>query len=446
MRGDAVAIWKAGVDAVDSSRLMQNAVRSSADTLEICGHKVAFGETGQIAVVGAGKAGAGMAAALEDVLRDSPFATRLSGWVNVPEDCVRSLRHIQLHPARPAGLNEPTEAGVEGSRRILEIVSQLEPDDLCLVLLSGGGSALLPAPVPEISLAEKQAITRKLMRSGATINELNTVRKQLSSIKGGRLAEACGANTLISLVISDVIGDPLDVIASGPTVADTSTPEDALDVLSRFEKGEIPDAVLGYLKSQSGRDLSRRAKPPVVEHHVIGNNAVAVAAAAQQAKNLGYAVHHLGSELQGETRAVGVEFAEMCLSIRDRSQPIACPACVIGGGETVVNVAKTDQPRRGGRNQEFVLAALSRLQGDGMNGVTILSGGTDGEDGPTDVAGAVADQSLLRRVREQNLDPRPYLAINDSYTFFEKVDGLIKTGPTHTNVMDLVVGLITDPR
>ena len=188
LRRDAIAIWQAGVAAVDSERLVRERVHFSSGRLEVAGHAFDLTPTSRIVAVGGGKAGAGMAAGLEAALADTPVSDRLTGWVNVPADCVRPLPHIHLHPARPAALNEPTEAGVTGSRTILRLVSQLSPDDVGIVLLSGGGSALLPAPVSGISLADKQAVTRHLMSSGATINELNCVRKQLSDIKGGNLA------------------------------------------------------------------------------------------------------------------------------------------------------------------------------------------------------------------------------------------------------------------
>lgn len=445
LRQDAIAIWTAGVESVGSERLVANAVRRDGERLVICDQEFRIAALRRIAAVGAGKAGAGMAAALERALGDELLAEKVSGWVNVPADCARPLRRIYLHPARPAGVNEPTDDGVCGASRILEIVSQLGPDELCLVLISGGGSALLPAPVEGISLADKQTVTRLLMNAGATIHELNCVRKQLSRIKGGGLARAASrAGHVLTLIISDVVGDPLDVIASGPTVANTTTAADALAVLRKYapDRDAVPEAVWRHLERAA---LESNAPPPVpenVRNYVIGNNAIALRASAERAESLGYRVHSLGSDDQGEARQVGRELAELCRSIRDQDEPLAAPACVLSGGEPVVHLVPTDRPRKGGRNQEVALAALERLREDGLKRVVLLSGGTDGEDGPTDAAGAVSDADVLESARSQGLDPAEFLSINNAYPFFERTGGLLKTGPTHTNVMDVRVGLV----
>jgi hydroxypyruvate reductase len=254
LRRDAVEIWHAGVAAVDSERLVRDAVVRTADSLCVCGHVIPLADLGRIAVVGAGKAGAGMAAGFEAAVGPE-LVEKVTGWVNVPADCVRPLARIRLHAARPAGLNEPTAAGVEGARAILELVSQLGARDLCVVLLSGGGSALLPAPPGEISLADKLAVTRLLMQSGASIEELNCVRKHLSLIKGGRLARVTGAGIVVCLIISDVVGDPLDAIASGPTVPDSTTAADALAVLRRYARDphDIPPNIVEYLATKPAR-------------------------------------------------------------------------------------------------------------------------------------------------------------------------------------------------
>ena len=235
LREQAQAIWEAGVAAVSSERLVRNVIHRDGSVLSICGHDWDTTSLSRIIVLGVGKAGAGMAAAVEAELGEELTDAKVAGWVNVPADCVRPLRRIVLHAARPAGVNEPTEAGVFGTQRTLELACSAGANDLVVVLISGGGSALAPAPIPGITLADKLAVTRFLMNSGASIQELNTVRKHLSLFKGGGLARATSqARAVITLIISDVIGDPLDVIASGPTVEDTSTAADALAVLKRF--------------------------------------------------------------------------------------------------------------------------------------------------------------------------------------------------------------------
>ena len=394
----------------------------------------------RIVVVGAGKAGAGMAAAVEEVLGPRWLAEKLSaGWVNVPDDCVRRLARIHLHGARAAGINEPTPAGAAGAGEILKLVESLGPDDLCLGLISGGGSALMPAPVDGVTLADKLAVTRHLSAAGANIEELNAVRKQLSRIKGGGLGRACRAGRLVSLIISDVLGDPLDVIASGPTVEDTSTPEAALDVLARYHarEADISPAVFDYLAGIR-RPAARRAACRAT-NLVIGNNATAVDAAGMEAERLGYS-HAMTSapRSEGPAEEVGRHLAGMALSMRDRSGP----NCLISGGEPVVRLAPADRRGLGGRNQQLVLAALDTLLSDGAERIALLSGGTDGEDGPTDAAGALLDAAVLADARRRGLDPSDFLARNDAYRFFEPLGALLKTGPTHTNVCDVRVAVV----
>lgn len=441
LRRDALRIWQAGVDAVRSERLVKDVLRIEGSNLLIGDEIVALEGIGRIAVVGAGKAGAGMAAAVEEVLGDEWMdRKRLVGWVNVPEDCVRPLRRIRLHAARPAGVNEPTEAGAAGSREILRIVESLGSEDLCLCLISGGGSALMPAPVEAITLADKLAVTRHLSGAGANIEQLNTVRKQLSRIKGGGLRRACKTARLVSLIISDVLGDPLDVIASGPTVEDSSTPQAALAVLEEFDarSAGISPAVFEYL----GQKQQEVVQPPAdcrVTNLIIGNNAAAVDAAGQEAVRLGYsAAMQSATKSEGLAEGIGVHLAQLAVKMRAD----AGPDCLISGGEPVVKLAPASRRGLGGRSQQLVLAALAELAADGAEGIAILSGGTDGEDGPTDAAGAVMDATILKAAGEQGLDPADFLARNDAYHFFEPLGALIKTGPTHTNVCDVRVVVV----
>jgi glycerate 2-kinase len=445
LRRDALRIWQAGVDAVRAERLVGDSIRVDRRRLNVGDKDFDLQTLRRIAVVGAGKAGAGMARAVEKIL--GPELRRekqLTGWVNVPADCAYPLDSIHLHAGRPAAINEPRAEGVFGSQEIMRIVRSLGPDDLCLCLLSGGGSALLPAPVDDITLRDKLAVTRHLSAAGANIDQLNTVRKQLSRIKGGGLARACRAGTMIALIISDVPGDRLDLIASGPTVEDAATPEAALKVLAEFHAREagISPRVFEYLeKKSSAHDIANDEVSGVsrVLNFIIGNNATAVDAAGLAAERLGYS-HAMASSPQPEGFAedIGRHLAEIALRMRTGPGP----NCLISGGEPVVRLVESSRRGLGGRNQQLVLAALDFLTEDGARGIALLSGGTDGEDGPTDAAGAVLNEEIVAAANAQRMNPRDYLARNDAYHFFSPLDALIKTGPTQTNVCDLRIVLV----
>ena len=445
LREQAEAIWRSGVAAVDSATLVRQSVHVSQNRLHIADETFDLDSIQRIVLLGAGKAGAGMAAGFESALGRDLVQQKVVGWVNVPSDCVRPLQRIHLHAARPAGVNEPTAEGVFGSEQILRLASSLNADDLCVVLISGGGSALLPAPVTGISLEDKRAVTQFLMRSGATIQELNTVRKRLSRIKGGGLTRAAGAGRMISLIISDVPGDPLDIIASGPTVVDTGTARDALNVLDRFSnrvdsESGVPPSIWRVMDEQLRAGMDRTPPVVVCRNQIIGNNQTALDAAAAHAISLGFEVRNLGSNRQGVASDVGIELAERCLAARNEHGPHGI--CFLAGGEPIVKLARTDKPRRGGRNQEVALAAGYRWINEEIQGLIVLSGGTDGEDGPTDAAGAFFDATIQKNASDRGLRIDEFLAINDSYTFFDQAGGLLKTGPTHTNVMDLQVALV----
>jgi hydroxypyruvate reductase/glycerate 2-kinase len=436
LRQHARAIWQAAVAAVDPFTLVRDLLTNPPPALA-----KALAGSGRILVVGGGKAGAAMAAGIEEALANQ--LDRLSGVVNVPAESVRPLRVIRLHAARPAGSNHPTVEGVAGVRAMLDLVAQAGPHDIGLCLLSGGGSALLPAPVARITLQDKQQLTALLHACGATINEMNCVRKHLSEIKGGRLAQAFGIRPLFSLIISDVIGDPLDVIASGPTAPDPTTFADALAILDRFNlRPNTPPAVLAHLERGRAGAIAETPNtlPPSVHNLVLGNNRHALDAAQRQAEALGYTVLNLGSFIEGETRHAAVVLAGIARSIRTDSRPLRPPVCLLSGGETTVTLSPS--PGRGGRNQEFVLATAEHLGASGLRNMVVLSGGTDGEDGPTDAAGAFADESTLIRAAAAGLDPAVYLERHDAYSFFEATGDLLKTGLTQTNVMDVRVTLI----
>jgi hydroxypyruvate reductase/glycerate 2-kinase len=432
MRNHARTIWNSALAAADPTPLVAEAVRGMDDSLR---------SGDRIIVIGGGKAGSAMAAGAEEALHDR--LDRVVGIVNVPEGTQRPLQRIVLHPARPAGSNHPTAAGVDGSKKMLRWLDSAGPDDHAICLISGGGSALMPCPVAGISLEDKQHVTRLLHRCGATIDEMNAVRKHLSSIKGGRLARAFRGKSLTSLIISDVVGDPLDVIASGPTAADPTTFADAFDVLRRHDlTSQIPPAVIGYLEAGIAGQHAETVKhlPDNVNNQLIGNNSRSLRAASETARRLGYNVVNLGPFVEGESRQIAVGVAGIVRGISRENSPLAPPACVLIGGETTVTLGPA--PGKGGRNQEFVLAMIAKLGPSGMRGVVALSAGTDGEDGPTDAAGAVAGESTLERAAQQGLLTLAFLDRHDAYRFFDATGDLEKTGLTQTNVNDVRVVLI----
>jgi hydroxypyruvate reductase/glycerate 2-kinase len=427
LRADARAIWDAAVDAVKPERAIHAAMHEAE-------YREMIANARRIVVVGGGKAGAAMAAALEHELPDRLLD--LSGIVNVPAGTEHPLKAIRLHAARPAGSNEPTTAGVEGTRQMLELVATAEPNDLVIALVSGGGSALMPAPVDGVSLEDKQVVTQLLMKSGATIGEMNCVRKHLSKIKGGGLAAAASC-PLLALIISDVIGDPLDVIASGPTAPDPTTFAEAMSVVAKFKLSKaLPQSVCDYLQAgAAGRNPETlKALPPIVINRLIARNEDALAAASREAESRGYRVDSLGSAVQGETREIARTATDLAIHRRQDWN------CLLIGGETTV--ALPPDHGKGGRNTEFVLAALVEADAVRLKNFVVLSGGTDGEDGPTDAAGALGDDTTLSRARSLGLDPTNFLLRHDSYTFFDATGDLVRTGLTQTNVMDVRVLLV----
>ena len=461
LRQDAVEIWNAGVDAVRAEGLVQREVNVDGDRLIIGAQQWKRCDFDRVLVVGAGKAGAAMTRGLIAALGDW---LPVSGWVNVPEGTEapkiidgRSLSgNVYLHPARPAGINEPTVQGVIGTEQIIQKVSDAGERDLCIALISGGGSALMPAPHPNISLADKLEVTRFLSGAGADITELNTVRKHLSRIKGGGLLMACQAAELITLVLSDVLGDPLDLIASGPTVIDSSTPDQALEVLEMYDlKKCLPESVYQALRLEmksAPRNPQMQIEASKVCRHttlVIGNNAVAVDEAGIMAEQRGYNhVMQSARQCEGSAEDIGRRLAEMALHML-RAEPVTHHNdCLITGGEPVVKLVPEAIRGLGGRNQQLILSAYQTLLASDLSerewqGLCLLSGGTDGEDGPTDAAGAILDNEVHQNARRQQLNPDEYLQRNDAYHFFEQAGGLLITGPTGTNVCDVRVVVVT---
>jgi len=436
-RSDIREIFNAGLEAADPGEAVRSAVRLAGERLVVGDRQYDPAAFDRVMVVGAGKAAASMAAALEDIL--GPYLTEGIITTKYGHGCA-----LKTVSATEAGHPIPDEAGVRGSRLILDLLEGAGERDLVLCVISGGGSALLPMPIGGISLDDKQKTTQALLDCGADIHEINTIRKHISGIKGGRLAMTAFPATLVTLVLSDVIGDDLDVIASGPAVPDRSTFADCMEIVDRYDlRGTFPPPVIAYLKDGMEGKHPETPKPgdSVFDRtsvSIIGSNALSVSAAKRKAAALGYNAIILSSSIEGETREVAKVHTAIAREIQKSGNPVPTPGCIISGGETTVTIRGDGL---GGRNMEFVLAAAIEI--DGVDGVTLLSGGTDGTDGPTDAAGAVADGSTVGSARERGVDAARYLGNNDSYHFFEATGDLLITGPTMTNVMDLRIFLVT---
>jgi len=439
LRRDAKKIFLHAIRAVDPQRLLSCKVSLRNHLLCIGARKYPLSHYRRIFVAGTGKASAAMAVSLERILGSRITA----GWVNVKYGHGQKLKRIRI---QEAGHPLPDRKGLEGSQEMVRLLGQLTPQDLVIFLISGGGSALLPLPVPGVSLEEKQAATNLLLGCGATIQEINTVRKHLSVIKGGGLAKIVYPATLVTLILSDVIGDPLDAIASGPTVPDPTTFEDCARILSRYGLWEkVPLSVANHIREglEGRKEETVKENDPAfskVYNLVVGNNLLAMKAAQKAAKAMGYRTLLLSSLIEGETREVAKVHTAVAKEVLLSGNPISSPACILSGGETTVTLRGKG---KGGRNQEFALASSIELAG--WEGIVLLSAGTDGTDGPTDAAGAFADGKTLSRAKTLGLDPWSFLKENDSYSFFEQLGDLLMTGPTGTNVMDLRILLIRKP-
>jgi hydroxypyruvate reductase len=426
---------QAALKAVDPAAAVRQAVRREGALLTLEDRTYDLDAYERVYVVGGGKAGAPMAAALCEILGDRLTA----GWVNVKEGHLSEQEMPACLTLHEAGHPIPNAAGQEGAQRILELANGAGPRDLLFCLISGGGSALMPLPVEGISLADLQALTAAMLRCGATINEINAVRKHCSQIKGGQLARAAAPATVVALLLSDVVGNPLDVIASGPTVGDRATFADAYGVLVKYGiADDVPPAIVARLRAGAAGEIPDTPKPgdPLfqgVQNVFVGSNAIAARAAARAAQEMGYHSLVLSTYVEGEAREVALVYAALAKSLVAEGWPIARPACVLAGGETTVTIRGDG---KGGRNQEVALAAAIALEG--WSGVTLATLATDGTDGPTDAAGAVVDGGTVARARALGLSAADYLARNDSYHFFDNLGDLVRTGPTNTNVNDLV--------
>ena len=436
LRDDSRAIFDAGVAAVDPMVAVQKAVVRYGDALEVDGVTYDLRAFSRVYVVGTGKGSAVMAQGLESILAD-----RLSaGAVTVKYGHGAPVKQVTLYEAaHPI----PDAAGAQGACAAMDLVRQAGADDLVFCLLSGGGSALWPAPGDGISLAEKQRMTGLLMDCGARIDEINVIRKHLSAIKGGQLARLVAPARLVTLVLSDVVGDRLDAIASGPTVPDPTTYRDCLDILAHYDLlDHVPDSIYAHLQQGLAGGVAETPKSgdPVFklgQTVVVANNRLALHAARETAEARGYRTLLLSSTLEGEARHIARMYAAIAQEICHSGQPIAPPACIISGGETTVTVRSDG---KGGRSQEFALAAALHVAG--LHNTVVLSGGTDGTDGPTDAAGALVDGRTLARAEALGLQAEAYLHRNDAYHFFQALDDLLLTGPTGTNVMDMYVVLV----
>ncbi len=455
----AFDLWESGVNAVLPQNIIRRYLRLEPDstpqsffvTFSSPDSRTAplrwrLSPQGRVIIVGFGKASGAMADACEELFAPLLANNRLLGWVNVPDDQVRTNRPIYRHGGRPAGCNEPTEAGVEGTKRIVSLLQEANEEDILIALVSGGGSALLPLPIPEMTLAQKGAVTRFLSGAGANIIELNTVRGALSQVKSGGLLRLARSRRFASLLISDVLGSPLSIIAGGATVPATQSLSaaawKALDILHRFGAEKLPD-LLPILEILQNRAERNDLFSPSQEAHsfILADNSSAVEAAAKRGRELGYQVEKESAPTsEGKAEEVGRALLQRFrATLRSTSEP----RLLISGGEPVVELVPAPKRGRGGRNTQMVLAALHEVLRNPApedSRILFLSAGTDGEDGPTTAAGAYFDVEIVARARAletRGVFPEDYLRRNDAYTYFERCGGLITTGPTGTNVCDL---------
>lgn len=436
VRADAASILEHALRAADPREAVRRRLSLDGQTLRVDDRHFDLDRFDRVRVYGCGKAAHAMTLALEDLLSDRID----SGLVVVKHGHGGATRRVRIVEA---GHPLPDEAGARAATEMLADVSASSDRDLILFVISGGGSALLPAPASGVTLDDKIEITNLLLRSGAPIQDVNCVRKHLSAVKGGRLARSAAPATVIGLVLSDVLGDPLHAIASGPLSPDPTNTSDAVAVVDRYLSGtDVVARVRRYLERGVGDPGVETPKPgdPVFERvyvSVVGSNRVAVDAAASRARELGYNAVVLTTLLEGEAREVGRVMAAIAKEVVARERPASRPACLIAGGETTVTVRGAG---RGGRNQELALAAGLALAG--TSAATIVSFATDGTDGPTDAAGGVADGGTAERARLAGIDLRAALAANDAYTALVQMDDLMRTIPTGTNVNDLALIMV----
>ena len=425
-------IMQAALDAVDPYAAVRAHLRVEDGTLWAGDRSFALNAFRRIVVIGAGKAGAPMARAVESVLGDAITA----GLVVVKHGHAAPTARIEIVEARHP---LPDEAGVAAGARVLDLAARAGADDLVLALISGGGSALLEAPA-DITLADLQGMTDVLLACGATINEINCLRKHMSRVKGGQLARAASPATLVTFVLSDVVGSPLDVIASGPTVPDRSTWADAWAVVEKYALADsLPATVMARLRAGVRGEVpdTPKAGDPIFARattQIVGDNRVAALAACRQAQELGYHALLLTTYVEGEAREVAKLAVALAREVVASGQPLPAPACLILGGETTVTLGPA--PGQGGRNQELALAAAVGITGDAR--ITIASLATDGSDGPTDSAGGLVDGATGALGAQAGLDASALLQRHDAYPYLRATGDLLISGPTQTNVNDLI--------
>jgi glycerate 2-kinase len=432
-RALALESLESALNAVDPKQLMKSKLLMKKSLLKLNGYSFDLKKFKKIYVIGGGKASGSMAEALEQIL--DQYITK--GLVNIPHGSKHKTEIIKFQEA-----NHPTpdKSGVEGTRCMLKIVEQAKKEDLVICLISGGGSSLMPLPRGGITIKDKRKITEALLKCGATINEINTVRKHISDFKGGWLAKKAYPATVLNLILSDVVGDPLDSIASGPTVPDSTTFNEAIKALKKYRLWDKASASIKKVLSSGEKGLipeTPKANDKAfkkVYNVIIGNNRFASLAVREQLRSAGLNTLLLTSTMEGEARYVGVMLASIAREVVLSGNPIPKPAGIIAGGETTVTVTGKGL---GGRNQEISLAAALKM--GGMDGVVVASLSTDGVDGPTDAAGAIVDGKTIARAAEMDLNSEEFLAENDSYNFFSKLGDLIFTGSTGTNVNDVSV-------
>ena len=436
LRDAARVIWEAALQRADVGACLRETVRVEDDVLSVAGQS--FELQGRLLVIGAGKAAAKMAGIIHTIL-----GARIDGGLVVTK-YGHALPIDTGVEVVEAGHPIPDTAGRDAAERTLQLVSGLSPRDVVLCLISGGGSALWPAPAPGITLAEKQQVTGLLMHAGANIRELNAVRKHLSTIKGGQLARTAAPARVISLIVSDVIGDPLDFIASGPTAPDTTSFADALEIVRKYGV-EVPAAVRRRLEDGVQHRIPDTPKPgePLFENVftvIVANNRLLVEAAQRQAEGLGFNTLVLATGLEGEAKDVGRMFAAIAQEAVASGRPVKPPACIIAAGETTVTVRGSGS---GGRNQEMALAwAMAMSEQPSSLPACFASIASDGSDGPTDAAGGLVDAATCSRARRLGLEPARHLQSNDSYSLLKATGDLVVTGPTLTNLMDLQLVLV----